>query len=500
MHIVHIASELAPLAKVGGLADVLLGLSREQSWKGHDVDIIIPKYDCMDSDQIRDMAIDYLDIMSFYQGEWFHNTVWTGWVENIKVYFIDPHHPRHFFNRGCFYGCEDDIERYLYFSRTAMEFLFKSSLSPDIIHIHDWQTAAIAPLYKEMYQPLGYKKPKLVFTIHNLEYQGKCGTRDLDWIGLNGVSLLIPEKLQDTIYPTSINLLKGAMVYSDFFTTVSPSYANEVKTPEGGKGLDKIIIKYEDKFMGILNGIDYSYWNPEIDKYLPAHYSPREMPANKKDRNTLDKKAFIKKTLRQQLLLSEDHKPIVGCITRLVPQKGIELIKHALKYTLTKGGQFLLLGSSPIPAINNEFHELKSHYANHPDVHLMLYHQEEMAHLIYAASDMFIVPSIFEPCGLTQMIALKYGSTPIVRRTGGLADTIFDIDNSEKPLNERNGYTFDVPTPSGIESALSRAIDCWFHDPDKWRKLMINGMNIDFSWNHPADIYLNLYANLHKIP
>lgn len=496
MHIVHIASELAPLAKVGGLADVLLGLSREQSWKGHDVDIIIPKYDCMDSDQIRDMGIDYLDLMSFYQGEWFHNTIWIGWVENIKVYFIDPHHPRHFFNRGCFYGCEDDIERYLYFSRAAIEFLYKSSMTPDIIHIHDWQTAAIAPLYEEMYKPLGYNKSKLVFTIHNIEYQGKCSVLDLDRIGLNGPSFLTPEKMQDSAYPQSINLLQGAIVYSDFVTTVSPNYAKEVKTPEGGRGLEKIIIKYEDKFMGVLNGIDYSYWNPEIDKYLPAHYSAREMPASKKDRNTLDKKAFVKKTLRDKLMLSEDYKPLVGCITRLVPQKGIELIKHALKYVLAKGGQFVLLGSSPIPAINNEFHELKARYANHPDVYLMLYHQEEIAHMIFAASDMFIVPSLFEPCGLTQMIALKFGSVPIVRKTGGLADTIFDIDYSDKPLDERNGYTFDVPDTAGIESALSRAIDCWFHDPDKWRKLMVNGMNIDFSWNLPADIYLSIYKKV----
>ena len=324
MHIVHIASELAPIAKVGGLADVLLGLSREQSWKGHDVDIIIPKYDCMDSNEIRDLTIDYLDLMSFYQGEWYHNTIWVGWVENLKVYFIEPHHPRHFFNRGCFYGCEDDIERYLYFSRTALEFLFKKQKQPNIIHLHDWQTAAISVLMQEMYKSMGFAKAKTVFTIHNIEYQGKCSSKDLDAIGLDGNALLKPEKLQDPDYPTSINLVKGAIVYSDFVTTVSPNYAKEVKTPDGGKGLDKTLIKYQDKFRGVLNGIDYSYWNPEVDRYLPAHFSSREMPSNKKDRNTLDKKAYVKKTLRERLLLSEDHKPIIGCIARLVPQKGIE--------------------------------------------------------------------------------------------------------------------------------------------------------------------------------
>lgn len=152
MHIVHIASELAPIAKVGGLADVVLGLCRELSWKGIDVDIIIPKYDCMDSEQIRDLSVISKELMSFYREEWHGNTIWMGWVENLKVYFIEPHHPRFFFNRGCFYGCDDDIERFLYFSRAAIEFMYKRSINPDIIHLHDWQTAVIAPLLADMYQ------------------------------------------------------------------------------------------------------------------------------------------------------------------------------------------------------------------------------------------------------------------------------------------------------------------------------------------------------------
>jgi starch synthase len=269
-----------------------------------------------------------------------------------------------------------------------------------------------------------------------------------------------------------------------------------VLTPIGGRGLDKTLLEYKSKFAGIINGIDYSYWNPEIDRYLPAHFSAREMPANKKDRHTLDRKAYVKKILRERLMLAELHKPIVGCIARLVPQKGIALIKHAIKYSLEHNGQFVLLGSSPIPSINNEFHELRHLYSDDPNVHLILHHQEELAHLIYAGSDMFIVPSIFEPCGLTQMIALKYGTIPVVRKTGGLADTIFDVDYSGKKIEETNGYTFDFPDAAGIESALSRAFDCWFHDPDKWRHLVINGMHIDFSWNIPSNAYLEIYRKL----
>jgi len=497
MHIVHIASELAPLAKVGGLADVLLGLCRELSWKGHDVDIIIPKYDCLDSDQIRDLSIAYHDLKSYYKGQWHSNIVWVGWVENLKVYFIEPQHYRYFFNRGCFYGCEDDIERFLYFSRAALEFMLKTQMQPDIIHTHDWHTAAVAPLYYELYKTPEFSKPRIIHTIHNIEYQGECAPADLDAIGLNGAELLKPDKLQDNYALANINLLKGAIVYSDRFTTVSPNYAKEITTPLGGRGLDATILKYANKFSGILNGIDYSYWNPEIDRYLPVHYSSRELPANKKDRNTLDKKGFIKRLLRERLDLAEEHCPIIGCVCRLVPQKGTDLIKHALTYALKHGGQFILLGSSPYPEINAEFHALKQQYIDNPHVHLILHYQEEFSHLIYAASDLFIVPSLFEPCGLTQMIALKYGAIPVVRNTGGLADTIFDVDYSEKG---GNGYTFDFPDTIGLESALSRAFDCWFHDPDKWRKLMVSGMDIDFSWNEPSNQYIKLYQEVINSP
>jgi starch synthase len=329
-----------------------------------------------------------------------------------------------------------------------------------------------------------------------MEYQGKCAAVDLDYIGLEGALYQQPSKMQDNLYPNLINLLKGGIVYSDFMTTVSPSYAKEVLAPEGGRGLESTLLQYQHKFKGILNGIDYSYWNPEIDRFLPAHYSPRELPANKKDRNTLDKKGFIKKLLREKLNLTEDHRPIVGCIARLVPQKGIDLIKHTIRHIVEKKGQFVLLGSSPIPTISAEFHRLKHQYTDHPHISLTLHHQEELAHLIYAGSDMFIVPSLFEPCGLTQMIALKYGAVPIVRRTGGLGDTIFDVDHSDKPFEETNGYIFDYPDAASMDSVLDRAIHCWFDDPEKWRNLMVNGMKIDFSWNHPANLYLDIYKQL----
>lgn len=496
MYLIHVASELAPLAKVGGLGDVLLGLSRELTWKGHDLDIILPKYDCMDSNEIRDLTVEVQDFKSFYQGQWYSNTVWIGWVENLKVYFIEPHHPRHFFDRGCFYGCDDDTERYLYFSRAVLDFLVHKGLEPDVIHLHDWQTAAIAPLYKEVFQANGYKKPKITFTIHNLEYQGKCSPTNLEAIGLPAKALMTPDLMQDPYHAETANLLKGAIVESDYVTTVSPNYAWEVKTAEGGRGLEKTLIKHQNKFEGVLNGVDYTYWNPELDRYLPAHFSPREVPMNKNDRNTIDKKAFIKKVLRDRTSLHECHRPIVGSITRLVPQKGIEMIKHVIETIEQKGGQFVMLGSSPIASINAEFHALKHKYADHPHIHLCLQHQEDLAHLIFAGSDLFIVPSLFEPCGLTQLISMKYGTIPVVRKTGGLADTVFDVDYSGLDFAETNGFTFNNPDSQGIDSALDRAIRYWYDQPDLWRKLMIQTMLMDFSWNKPSEHYLEIYRKI----
>src|SRR5262249_15988748 len=184
-------------------------------------------------------------VSSYFASEWTTNTIWMGWVENLKVYFIEPHHPRHFFNRSCFYGCEDDIERFLYFSRAAIEFIYKAQIQPDIIHLHEWQTAAIAPLYYKMYQKLGLVKPKLVFTIHNIEYQGQCTPKDIDNIGLNGEEELTPDSLQDPKDPAIINLLKGGIVYPDYVTTVSPTYAKEILTSKEGRGLETTLQKYQ---------------------------------------------------------------------------------------------------------------------------------------------------------------------------------------------------------------------------------------------------------------
>jgi starch synthase len=498
MHIFQIAPEMAPMAKVGGLADVVLGLSRALIAQGHTVDVIIPKYDCIEMALVDNLHIAYRELWSYFDGRWHPNTVWAGTVEGITVYFLECHGDPQYFERGRFYGCEDDIARFLYFSRAVLEYLLKADIQPDILHIHDWQTAVVAPLWRDIYHDLGLSKPRIVMTIHNIEYQGWTSVQELGKVGLHGMTYLHPERLQDNYHTQTINLLKGGISFSHWITTVSPNYASEVCTPEGGRGLDRTLQACDYKFSGILNGLDFKYWNPEDDRFLDQHYSWRRRPKTD-DSITLDKKALLKRQLRERLMLEQDDSPLIACITRLVPQKGIELIKYALFRTLEKGGQFVLLGSSPIPSIDEEFHGLKQRFAQNRHVHFELHHNEELAHLIYAGSDMFIVPSIFEPCGLTQLIAMRYGSVPIVRKTGGLADTVQDVDYSELAESKTNGFVFEHPDCQGVDSALMRALHYWRMEPATWTKIQVRAMKTDHSWKSSCQDYLKVYEKLGKL-
>jgi len=222
MKILHVASECAPIAKVGGLADVILGLTRAQIAAGHEVEVIIPKYDCLDTSQIEELHIEYRELWSYFDGRWHPNTIWAGHVEGIKVYFLEAQNDHPFFERGRFYGCEDDTQRFTYFSRAVLEYLLKSEKNPDIIHHHDWQTAILGPLLRDIYSDLGLQNPKLVYTIHNIEYQGWTNIAEVGRCGLHGMTYLVPHRLQDNYHDQTINLMKGGIVYADWVTTVSP--------------------------------------------------------------------------------------------------------------------------------------------------------------------------------------------------------------------------------------------------------------------------------------
>ena len=484
LFIVHITPELAPVAKVGGLADVVFGLSNELEIRGNHVEIILPKYDCLRYDHIWGLSEVYSDLwVPWYDGA-IHCTVYFGFVHGRKCFFIEPHSSDNFFNRGGIYGFSDDVMRYAFFSRAAIEFLWKSGKNPDILHCHDWQTALVPVYLYEIYQFLGMTHPRVCYTIHNFKHQGVTGAQILYASGLNRPEYFFHyDRLRDNFNPHALNLMKAGVVYSNFVTTVSPRHAVEAKDQGQGFGLEPTLHIHHAKYGGVVNGIDYNVWNPEIDRYIPYHYGL----------DNLDDKYKNKRALRDRLMLADNEKPIVAFVGRLDPQKGLELIRHAIFYTLYRRGQFVLLGSSPDGQINNYFWGLKHQLNDNPDVHIEIGFNEELSHLIYAGADLMLVPSRFEPCGLTQLIALRYGTVPVVREIGGLADTVFDKDYSHKPLHERNGYVFRDYDYSGLESALGRALSCYYDYPEHFRELMKNGIRCDFSWKNPGQDYLNIY-------
>ncbi|KAE8689869.1 putative starch synthase 4 [Hibiscus syriacus] len=486
LHIIHIAAEMAPVAKVGGLGDVVTGLGKALQKRGHLVEIVLPKYDCMQYDRICDLRALDATVNSYFDDKLFQNKVWTCTVEGLPVYFIEPHHPNKFFWRGQYYGEHDDFKRFSFFSRAALELILQAGKKPDIIHCHDWQTAFVAPLYWDLYAPRGLNSARICFTCHNFDYQGTAPASELASCGLDVYQLNRPDRMQDNSAHDIVNPIKGAIVFSNIVTTVSPTYAQEVRTAEGGRGLHSTLNFYSKKFLGILNGIDTESWNPATDMFLKVQYSAYGLQGKEENKDSM----------RRLLGLSsaDDRTPLVGCITRLVPQKGVHLIRHAIYRTLEMGGQFVLLGSSPVPHIQREFEGIANQFQNHEHIRLILKYDESLSRYIYAASDMFIIPSIFEPCGLTQMIAMRYGSVPIVRKTGGLNDSVFDVDDDMIPHQCRNGFTFTTADEQGLNGAMERAFNLYKTDNESWQQLVRKIMNIDFGWESSASQYEELYV------
>uniref|UniRef100_A0A6N2KX42 starch synthase n=1 Tax=Salix viminalis TaxID=40686 RepID=A0A6N2KX42_SALVM len=400
MHIVHISVEMAPIAKVGGLGDVVTSLSRAVQDLNHSVDIILPKYDCLKVNHVKD-----LHYQRSYSWGGTEIKVWFGKVEGLSVYFLEPQNGM--FWAGCIYGCKNDGERFGFFCHAALEFLQQSGFHPDIIHCHDWSSAPVAWLFKDHYMQYGLSKSRVVFTIHNLEF------------GANNIG--------------------KAMAYSDKATTVSPTYSREISG-------NPLVASHLHKFHGILNGIDPDIWDPYNDTYIPVPYTSD---------NVVEGKRAAKDALQQRLGLKKADLPLVGIITRLTHQKGIHLIKHAIWRALERNGQVVLLGSAPDPRIQNDFVNLANHlHSSHCDrARLCLTYDEPLSHLIYAGADFILVPSIFEPCGLTQLTAMRYGSIAVVRKTGGLGDTVFDVDHDKEKAKaqglEPNGFSFDGADPAG---------------------------------------------------
>lgn len=481
MRIVHLAAEFAPLAKAGGLGEVLLGLTRETTKKSFDVEVILPKYDFIDHSLLQNLRIETPNFKCLE----FQNTVWSCQFEECHLKLLDARHPAGYFHRGKIYGFEDDIARFTYFSRASLEYLALQNRPIDILHLHDWHVSLCAPMVKNIFKNL--KVGAIVLSIHNIEYQGKCAVSDLNQIGLKGESFLAPHLLQDDDpeHPKTINLLKGGAVFSDAIVPVSPSYAKEILTKEYGGGLDGTMRKLRSKILGILNGIDTKTWDPEKDLSLAMNYAVESVSKGKA-------------AARLKFKLDAKKRPWIGAVTRLVSQKGPELLEGALETTLKMGGSFLLLGSAPARVLQEHFDELQKKYRGNPQVFLQFEYNESLAHQIYAALDFLLVPSHYEPCGLTQMIAMRYGTVPIVRATGGLKDTVFDCEDRTVPTQKRNGFLFPDASPASMNTTLKRAFEFFRSDPATFQALQRRGMETDFSWKSPTLEYIKLYRSLLK--
>jgi starch synthase len=330
---------------------------------------------------------------------------------------------------------------------------------------------------------------RVCFTIHNFRHQGVTSEQVLWASGLPPERLLDPTRLRHDGGAGAVNLLKGGIVYSNFVATVSPRHAWEVRHSDQGWGMGHTLQVHAGKFGGILNGLDSRTWDPATDPLIPQRYSASRL--NDKPRNT--------DGLRDRFGLRDGDRPVVAYVGRLDAQKGVHLIEHALFFGLALGAQVVVLGSSPDPEIAADLRRLEGQLGDHPDAHLELQFDDDLAHLVYAGADLLVMPSMFEPCGLVQQIALTYGTVPVVRATGGLIDTVLDRDHGDHPPEQRNGFVFEHTDHRALESALGRAIRLWHADRGGFRALMRNGMRPDRSWSAPAQDYLDVYEHIrHK--
>lgn len=477
MKILFAASECEPFAKTGGLADVVGALPRELARAGEDVRVILPLY--------RETAQKWRPQMT-HRLYFYINLGWRRQycgVEELRqngvtYYFIDN---EYYFNRPSLYGYGDDEgERYLFFCRAVIEALPLLEFAPDVLHCHDWQTGMIPPLLREQYRALPfYDGIRTVFTIHNLQYQGVFGIDYIEeMLGL-GKHLYTPDKLE---FYGCCSFMKGGLMYSDVITTVSPNYAQEIQTPYYGERLNGVIAARSDVLTGVLNGIDMDLWNPATD---PLIYQPYNINTVKK------RKAVNKEALQRDLGLHVEPKvPLIGMVTRLSPQKGLDLVERVLDEVMQEQVQLVVLGKGDDKFVNF-FSWAAWRYGGR--VAACIEMNEALAHRIYAASDMLLMPSQFEPCGLSQMIALRYGTVPIVRETGGLSDTVLSYNEIS---GEGNGFTFFNYNAHDMLAVIRRAVGYYRGESGVWDTLIKRGMKGDYSWGKSAQVYRDIYGKV----
>ncbi|MCM8778654.1 MAG: glycogen synthase GlgA [Candidatus Omnitrophica bacterium] len=453
LKVLYVSSEVEPFAKTGGLADVAGSLPVALEKLGVDVRVVMPHY--------KNIKVN-------------GNRGFLG--KNVIVYFVN--HPE-YFHRDYLYGTPegdypDNLERFAYFSKEIFNIAKENNFSPDIIHCNDWQTALVPVYLKTIFnEDPFFKNTKTILTIHNLAYQGIFPKEHFPLLGLDW-SLFNIDGLE---FYGKVNIMKGGIVFSDFITTVSPTYSKEIQTKEFGYGLEGLLTKRKENLWGILNGIDYEVWNPLKDPVIPFKYSF----------NTLQNKYVNKEYLQLEtgLEINKD-KPLLGIITRLADQKGLDILAPIIETLCKMDLQFILLGTGD-KVYHELFEKIKVKYPRKTSINLKF--DAELARKIYASADIFLMPSRFEPCGLGQMISLKYGTIPVVRKTGGLADTVIDY---EPRSDTGNGFTFTAYESLSLLEAIKRALSV-YRDKKSWMRLIKRAMEADFSWKVSAEKYLRLY-------
>ncbi|KAL6184924.1 hypothetical protein ACLB2K_041059 [Fragaria x ananassa] len=492
MDIVHVTAEMAPIAKVGGLGDVVTGLARACLSRGHTVHVMLPFYECIQKHHINNLTL-ITTYNSYHDGNWIPTNAYHGVVSGIPVIFVEPSN-QFFKGHQVYGGSYNELEAYMFFSRACLEWMQVIGTQPDIIHVHEWQTGALPILYWDMYHYLSLKKPRIVLTIHNMEHYGECRQEQLSMSGLDGSLYATFDKAVDdrTVghNPERLSLLKGGIVYSNAVVTVSPTYLKETLC---SGWLSSTLLRNHDKYFGIVNGIDTTMWNPSTDVFLPSNFDVENSEGKKLC------KYYVQRGLG---LTSEDHLtdatlkvPLVVRITRLVAQKGLHLIAHAMKQVEELGGQMVILGKASDHRVEREFEDLADSLNQGPSIRILLMYSEELSHLLYAAADIVLVPSMYEPCGLAQIIGMRYGAVPVVRKTGGLADTVFDID--DEPNHEMaNGFVFEGIDGASLNFALDRAFACYRNKPEEWNCIVKKVMKMDNSWNITAGKYIEIYESV----
>ncbi len=474
--ILFAASECVPFIKTGGLADVVGSLPKCIDKKYFDVRVILPKYQCMKEEWKSKMQY----VTHFYMDYNWKNE-YVGILscehEGITYYFIDS---EYYYSGPKVYGDDPlfEIERYAYFSKAVLSALPLLDFKPDVIHCHDWQTGLIPVYLKERFQGNEfYRNIKSVITIHNLKFQGKWGVKDVQ--NITGLSdyFFTSDKLE--CYKDA-NLLKGGLVYADAITTVSETYAEEIKTEFYGEGLDGLLRARSHDLRGIVNGIDYDAYNPAKDPLIKSHY----------DAITFRKEKIKNKiALQKELGLEENPKTMmIGLISRLTDQKGLDLIAYVMDEMLNDNIQFVVVGTGE-ERYENMFRHFDWKY--HGKVSANIYYSEELAHKVYASSDAFLMPSFFEPCGLSQLIALRYGTLPIVRETGGLKDTVIPYNEYE---STGTGFSFANYNAHEMLGCVRNAERIYYDKKREWNKLVDRAMACDFSWDKSALKYQEMYT------